>query len=217
MTLQQTRANMIEQQIRTWEVLDEKILALYEEVWRENFVPDNLRDLAYSDTALPIGHGQYMLEPKLEARMLQALALHKNESVLHVGTGSGFFAALLGHLAGQVLSVEIIPDLAVAARARLAAAGLDNVAVMVDDGACGVERGAPFDAVVLTGSTPIISPNFGAIIKDGGRLLAVEGEAPVMTLRLVYKRSADMLLRRDLLETCLPPLQNAPHPPSFQF
>ena len=185
------RLNMIEQQIRTWDVLDERILDLYHQVEREDFVVDTAhRNLAYGDLSLPIGEGEVMLEPKLEARMLQILAPVAGEKILHVGAGSGFFAALLGRLAGFVLSVEISPTLAAAAQKRLSAAGINNVDVKIGDGAGGFADGAPFDAVVLTGSVPFVNASFFSILKDGGRLLAVEGEAPAMTLRLTQKRSA---------------------------
>ncbi|MGI9306800.1 MAG: protein-L-isoaspartate O-methyltransferase family protein [Gammaproteobacteria bacterium] len=213
---EQTRINMIEQQIRPWDVLDEAVLELYRTVPREDFVADPaLRDLAYADTELPIGFGQTMLEPKLEARMLQALAVRPDERVLHVGCGSGFFAALLGRQAAFVKTMEIIPELAAAAARRLAP--LKNVEVAAEDGARGVAGGEQFDAVVLTGATPLIAPEFWNNIKDGGRLLAVEGRAPAMTLSLVEKRREGMLLRRDILETCIPLLQNAPSPPAFEF
>ncbi|MBE8158984.1 MAG: protein-L-isoaspartate O-methyltransferase [Betaproteobacteria bacterium] len=208
------RANMIEQQIRPWDVPDEAVLDLYRTIPREDFVPAPLRDLAYADSALPIGFGQTMLEPKLEARMVQALALSPHDAVLHVGCGSGFFAALLGSLAGAVETVEIIPELAAAAAKRLGK--FRNITVVSGDGARGV-AGKKFDAVVLTGATPIIAPEFWQNLNDGGRLLAVMGRAPAMTLSLVEKRKKGMLLRRDILETCIPLLQNAPAMPAFEF
>lgn len=213
---EQNRINMIEQQIRPWEVLDGAVLDLYHAVLREDFVSEPaLRDLAYTDVSLPIGYGQSMLEPKQEARMLQALVLTPAERVLHIGTGSGFFAALLGRLAGEVLSVEIIPELAAAAARRLATVS-PRVKVMVGDGARGWQDGL-FDAVVLTGATPLIAREFWPSVKTGGRLLAVEGHAPVMTLTLIEKRTADVFIRRDILETCIPLLQNAPAPSAFAF
>ena len=208
------RANMIEQQIRPWEVLDETVLELYRTIPREDFVPAPLRDLAYTDAALPLGFGQSMLEPKLEARMLQALELRPQERVLHVGCGSGFFAALLGNLAAAVETIEIVPELAAAAAERLKKFG--NVSVSTGDGAHGVAAEEKFDAIVLTGATPRIAPEFWQNLNDGGRLLAVEGKAPAMTLALVQKRKTGML-RRDILETCIPLLQNAPAPPAFEF
>ena len=208
-----TRINMIEQQIRPWDVLDETVLDLYRVIPREEFVADpDKRDLAFADVALPAGGGQVMLEPKLEARMLQTLALGGSERVLHIGTGSGFFACLLSRLAAEVVSVEILPELAEVARQRL-----DRVRVIVADGARGMPDEGLFDAVVLTGSTPKIAPELWQNVRDGGRLLAVEGVAPVMTLTLIQKLANGAMLRRDILETCIPVLQNAPPAEAFSF
>lgn len=215
---EQTRFNMIEQQIRPWDVLDETVLTLYRKTAREDFVAESsLRTLAYADVALPLGHGQHMLEPKLEARMLQALAPQSNERVLHVGCGSGFFAALLAQMAKEVITMDIIPELAESAATRLAP--YTNTKVLSGDGAHGVDKNeyGMFDAVVLTGGTPLIAPEFWNIIKDGGRFLAVIGDAPAMTLTLFNKRSAEVLLHRDILETHLAPLENAPGTSRFSF
>ena len=211
----QMRDNMIEQQIRPWDVLDETVLDLYRKIPREEFVPAALRDLAYTDAALPIGFGQTMLEPKLEARMLQTLAPRPHERIFHVGCGSGYFAALLGGLAAETATVEIVPELAAAAAKRLEK--YRNITVFTGDGARGAGGGEIFDAVVLTGSTAVIAPEFWQNIKDGGRLVAVVGAPPAMTLALVEKRKPGVLLRRDILETGIPPLQNAPAPPAFEF
>ncbi|MGU9952049.1 MAG: protein-L-isoaspartate O-methyltransferase family protein [Gammaproteobacteria bacterium WSBS_2016_MAG_OTU1] len=213
---EQTRTNMIEQQIRPWDVLDETVLELYRTTVRDAFVADAaMGDLAYTDVSLPIGHGQTMLEPKLEARMLQALALLPTERVLHIGCGSGFFASLLGRLCAEVVTVEIIPELAAAAKLRLAPQ--KNIKVVIADGARGMSQEGMFDAVVLTGATPLIAPEFWDIIRTGGRLLAVVGEAPAMTLTKIEKREKDIYMRNDILETCLPLLQNAPAKAAFQF
>ena len=211
---EQTRINMIEQQIRPWDVLDDTVLALYRAAPRHLFAPPPHQRLACADVALPIGFGQTMLEPKMEARMLQALQLQPSDSVLHIGTGSGFFASLLGRLAAKVLTVEIIPQLAEAAAERLAEQ--KNIAVKTADGANGMPGEGVFDAAVLTGSVPQIAPAFWKNVADGGRLLAVEGRPPAMTLSLIEKRAENILIRRDLLETCIPPLVNTP-PPPFEF
>ena len=215
---EQTRFNMIEQQIRPWDVLDETVLTLYRKTAREDFVAEpSLRSLAYADVALPLGFGQHMLEPKLEARMLQALAAQNNERVLHVGCGSGFFAALLAQMAGEVMTLEIVPELAENAATRLAPH--PNATVLKGDGARGVDKKeyGMFDAVVLTGGTPVVASEFWDIIKDGGRLLAVTGKAPAMTLTLFTKQSAEILLHRDILETHLALLDNAPGRSQFSF
>ncbi|MCH9704737.1 MAG: protein-L-isoaspartate O-methyltransferase [Proteobacteria bacterium] len=213
------RQNMIEQQIRTWEVLDASVLALYADasIAREKFIPDaQQKSLAYADMALPIGSGQLMLEPKLEARMLQALAPRADEHILHIGCGSGFFAALLGKLAGTVVSVEIRPELAASAAARLSTVA-PNVTVVEGDGAHGWAAAAPYDAIVLTGATSVLAEEFLAQTKDNGRVLAVVGSPPAMTLRLWHKNNGVVFLQHDILETDIPLLDNAPTAAAFLF
>ena len=212
------RLNMVEQQIRTWDVLDEKVLDLYHHLFRDEFIASPVHcDLAYSDLSLPIGEGETMLEPKLEAFMLQTLAPKKTEKILHIGTGSGFFTALLSKLASYVVSVEISPTLAAAAKKRLHTAAINNVDIRVGDGACGFADGAPYDAIVLTGSVPLVSAEFISQLNNGGRLLAVVGAAPAMSLRLITKKSADILIERDILETVIPSLKNVPSVERFNF
>ena len=211
------RANMIERQIRAWDVLDDRVLALYRRAPRADFLPPESRHLAYCDAPAPVGFGQQALEPKLEARVLQEMNLRGDERVLHVGTGSGHFAALLARLCAEVVSVEIVPELAAAARDRLAEHGVRNVAVETGDAANGWPQGGEFDAVVLTGSVPMISENLRAQVRPGGFLVAVVGEPPAMTLRRMDKTNAGQFLVRDILETVVPPLQNAPQPERFRF
>ena len=208
---------MIEQQIRTWEVLDETVLALYNDIWRENFIASpQQRPLAYADMALPIAYGEHMLEPKLEARMLQILAPKKTECILHIGCGSGFFAALLGRLAQSVVSVEIHPELAQQAATRLRAVENTAVTVVNTDGLNDVIPQAPFDAVVLTGSLPSLPQKLLGQIKPGGRLLAVIGTAPAMCLSSFEKRDSS-IIRNNWLETHIPALHNAPATSGFEF
>ena len=217
------RANMVEQQIRTWEVLDDRILALYYELPREKFAPPKMRDLAFADMELPIGFGQTMLSPKLEARILQSLELKGDETVLHVGAGSGYFAALLGRLCAHAATVEIIPQLADSAREKIRACGVHNTAVFCGDGACGFTppespaREKIYDAIALTGSTPIVSPSLRSQLKLGGRLAAVVGSPPAMTLQVIRRVEEDSYIAREILETVIAPLQNAPAPPRFSF
>ena len=209
---------MIEQQIRTWDVLDARVLAACRDIAREDFVAEpSLRELAYSEAELPAGEGQFMLEPKLEARMLQALAPTREEKILHIGTGSGFFAALLGLMAGEVVTMEISQTLADKAEKRLADFGARNVSVRCADGVGGLPEEGPFDAIVLTASSPVLPPELWHQVKDNGRLLAIIGDAPAMTLRLLKKRGSDVRLTEDILETCVSPLTNAPQPPRFKF
>ena len=200
---------MIAQQIRAWEVLDESVLSLYEGLWREDFVSDSsLRDLAYADMALPIGDGQVMLEPKLEARMLQVLLAQADENLLHIGCGSGYFAALLGKMAATVHSLDNRPDLAAAAQSRLQALKDIHVSVEVADGMDGWPDAAPYDAIVLTGSLPQVPATLFQQLAAGGRLLAIVGTAPIMRLRLHEKKPTGDILHRDILETVVPSLDN---------
>src|SRR3954466_7607388 len=182
MDLEQARTNMAEQQIRTWEVLDQDVLDLLYAVPREEFVPPQHRALAFSDLQIPLGEaGQPMWEPKLEARVLQELTISKADRVLEVGTGSGYFAALLAHRAAHVYSVEIDPKLAAFGRANLERHGANNITLEEGDASHGWQPHAPYHVIVLTGSTPVLPHAFLESLEVGGRLFAVVGEAPVMT------------------------------------
>ena len=211
MNLEQARANMVEQQIRPWEVLDQDVLDLLYVVPREQFVPEKHRALAFTDMEIPIGEGQKMWQPKLEAKVLQELGVHKTDRVLEVGTGSGYLTALLSHRAAHVHSVEIHPKLAAFGRANLERHGVDNVTLEIGDAARGWPSHAPYDVIVLTGSTPVLPGAFLEQLAPGGRLFAVVGEPPVMRARLVSSATVD------LFETVIAPLANAEHPSRFRF
>ena len=217
MNLEQARTNMVEQQIRTWEVLDQDVLDLLYAVPREDFVPQQHRALAFSDLQIPLGEGARMWEPKLEARVLQELAVHKTDRVLEVGTGSGYLTALLAHRAAQVYSVEINAKLAEFGRANLERHGADNVTLEIGDAARGWPRHAPYQAIVLTGSTPILPRAFFDELDVGGRLFAVVGEEPVMTAKLITCTAPGAYNSTDLFETVLAPLINCERPPGFRF
>ena len=217
MNLEQARNNMVEQQIRTWEVLDQDVLDLLYLVPREDFVPEQYRTLAFSELEIPIGEGERMWQPKLEARVLQELSIRKTDSVLEVGTGSGYLTALLSHRAGHVHSVEIKPKVAEFGQKNLARQGLDNVTLQIGDAANGWPRQAPYDAIVLTGSTPVLPRAFLEQLAAGGRLFAVVGEAPAMTARLVSCTVPGAYGSVDLFETVIAPLVNAEQPPRFKF
>jgi len=221
MSVEQARFNMIEQQIRTWEVLDQDVLDLLYAVRREEFVPAAYRELAFSDLEIPLyegaGEGERMLQPKLEARILQELAVRKYERVLEVGAGSGYLTALLAARAHHVYSVEINPVLKAFAAENLRRAGVENVTVELGDSAQGWTSHAPYDVIVLTGSTPILPPSFAAQLKSGGRLFAVVGDPPVMEARLIKCVSQGSHHVIDLFETSLAPLKNAMQPGRFQF
>lgn len=217
MDVERARTNMIESQIRPWDVLDQTVLDLLALVKREEFVPAQYRSLAFADMELPLGHGEVMLSPKLEARMLQELALAKSDKVLEVGTGSGYVTALLAHLAGQVVSVERIEEFSHAAARRLAGHDIRNVTLEIGDAADGWSRHAPYDAILLTGSVPLLPEAFRNQLAPGGRLLAVIGEEPVMTATLITRVSDDAFSSTGLFETSIPPLRNVKQPERFIF
>ena len=217
MNLEQARANMVEQQIRTWEVLDQDVLDLLYTVPREQFVPPKYRELAFSDLEIPIGEGEKMWQPKLEARVLQELGIRKVDRVLEVGTGSGYLTALMSHRASHVYSVEVKPALAAFGRDNLERHGADNVTLETGDAARGWPAQAPYDVIVLTGSTPILPRAFVEQLAPGGRLFAVVGEPPVMSARLVSTTVPGAWHALDLFETALAPLLNAEHAPRFRF
>jgi protein-L-isoaspartate(D-aspartate) O-methyltransferase len=217
MDLEKARFNMVESQIRPWGVLDQTVLDLLYRVKREEYVPPVFRSLAFSDLEIPIGHGQTMLAPKLEARMLQELRLSPTDKVLEVGTGSGYFTALLASLARHVVSVEIIPALSAEAQRKLAAHEFTNVTLEVGDAARGWDSHAPYDVIVLTGATPVLPEPLLASLRPGGRLLAVVGEPPVMEARRVVMVEPGVFETEDLFETCIAPLVNAVKPARFVF
>lgn len=221
MNIEQARFNMVEQQIRTWEVLDQDVLDLLYVVRREEFVPPAYRGLAFSDMEIPLGEkaagGERMWQPKLEARVLQTLAIRKTELVLEVGTGSGYMTALLANRAQRVVSVEINPALKARGEANLREQLVDNVTIELGDAARGWARHGPYDVIVLTGSTPVLPNELLGQLKPGGRLFAVVGDAPVMSARLVTCQAQGAYESTDLFETCLPALCNAAQPDRFAF
>lgn len=217
MNLEQARHNMVEQQIRPWEVLDQDVLDLLYAVPREEFVPARYRNLAFCDMEVPIGEGERMWAPKIEARVLQELAVQRTERVLEVGTGSGYFTALLAHRAAQVYSVEIRPALAEFGRSNLERHGKQNVTLEVGDGARGFPKWAPYDVIVLTGSTPLLPQSLLDGLAPGGRLFAVIGDAPVMTAKIFTCAAPGAFRATEIFETVLAPLANCAQPPRFRF
>lgn len=217
MDVERARINMIESQIRTWEVLDQTVLDLLAVIKREEFVPPPYRALAFADMELPLGHGEVMLAPKLEARMVQELALSRADRVLEVGTGSGYVTALLARLAGQVVSVERIEEFSHAAARRLAGHDVVNVTLEIGDAANGWAHQAPYDAILLTGSVPLLPEAFRTQLALHGRLLAVIGEEPVMTATLITRVSDTAFSSAGLFETCIAPLRNVKQPERFVF
>lgn len=211
------RFNMIEQQIRTWEVLDGVVLDLLKQVPREDFVPAEYKGLAFADLEIPIGENQVMLSPKVEGRILQALNPSKNETVLEIGTGSGYLTALLATVTNRVLSLEIFPKLSELAKQKFNKFPFKNIELKVADGIHGDEAMGPFDIIVYTGSLPLLPSSVEKQLKIGGRMFIVIGEAPVMQAILIKRISEDSFKRDVLFETCIPMLVNAPQPERFKF
>ena len=217
---QTARFNMIEQQIRPWNVLEADILEALTLVRREDFVPEKHRALAFADTELPLGHGQFMLAPRLEARLLQDLHVEPTDTVLEIGTGSGYMAALLGHRAHHVLSLELVPELADAAHHRLRDAGVRNVEVRIADGAVqneGGTEGGPFDVILLSGSVAQVPPWLLSQLRVGGRLAAIVGDLPMMRTTIVRRNSASDFLTTQPWDTVAPRLQGFAELPQFRF
>jgi protein-L-isoaspartate(D-aspartate) O-methyltransferase len=214
--IEKARFNMVEQQIRPWDVLDERVLDLLFNVRREEFVPREYRALAFADLEIPLSANARMWTPKMEARVLQELTLSSNDRVLEIGSGSGYFAALLASQAGEVETVEIDTRLATEARAKLARHQYRNVRVIEGDGARGYGD-ATYDVIVLTGSTPVLPERIFEQLKPDGRLFAVVGDPPVMEARLTRQSAAGARAASDLFETVIAPLVNAAAPPRFQF
>ncbi len=217
MDIEQARYNMVEQQIRPWDVLNQNVLNLLFKLRREDFVPDAHRALAFVDMEIPLGNGQAMWTPKLEARVIQELAIRPTDRVLEIGTGSGYLTALLAVNAADVVSVEIDPALSASAGQKLRAHGIENVTLHVADAARDWPDTDDFDVIVLTGSTPLLSGAFRNRLRVGGRLFAITGSAPVMEAQLITCTAPGAFRSVTLFETCVTELVNAPQPTAFVF
>lgn len=217
MNFEKARFNMVEQQIRPWEVLDQDVLDLLMTVKREEFVPAAYRDLAFTEVEIPIGCGQVMLKPVIEGKVLQALRVAKSDAVLEIGTGSGYFAALLAARAEWVRTIEIEPELVKLAGDNLARNGVENVVVVQGDGIGGWPERAPYDVIVVSGGLPFVPQALLEQLRVGGRLFAFVGEAPVMKARLVTCEAEGRFRTEDIFETVVPMLKNAPQRDGFSF
>lgn len=221
MDFEQARFNMVEQQIRTWEVLDQDVLDLLFEIKREDFVPDVYRAIAFTDMEIPLGHGQFMMSPKLEARLLQEVAPKLTDAVLEIGTGSGYLTALLANRARHVTTIEFFEALHLQASSRLAAAQIANVTLKVGDASQSahaiIDSAEKFDVIVLTGSVPTVPATYLQTLNVGGRLFAVVGDAPVMKATLITKTAENQFASAELFETVVPPFINAFEPSRFAF
>lgn len=217
MNIEQARFNMIEQQIRPWEVLDQKVLDLLFVVKREDFAPPAYRNLAFADMEIPIGSGQVMLAPKIEAKQLQELGIKKTDKVLEIGTGSGYMAALLAAHADHVVTVESRPELAEFAQQNLQRAGVSNVTVEIGDGSNGWAQRGPYDAIVISGSVPTLPAALLKQLRVGGRMAVVVGEAPVMEAQLITCTAEGVFNTVNLFETVIPALDGVTAKTSFSF
>ena len=218
MNIEQARFNMIEQQIRPWNVLDQDVLDMLHVVKREQFVPAAYQNLAFADVDnIPLPGGEAMFNPKVEARIMQELLVKKHENVLEIGTGSGYMAALLAHKARHVTTVEIQPEAAALARENLARAGITNVTVEEGNGASGWQQGAPFDVIVVSGGLPVLPEALIKQVKVGGRLAVILGEAPAMSFNIVTRTSETAIDTVKIFETIAKPLTGAQTPSRFQF
>ncbi len=217
MNLEKARFNMIQQQIRPWEVLDQRVLDAMQALPRDEFVPEAYRKLAYADIRIPIGEGQVMMTPKVEARIAQELRLTSGDKVLEVGTGSGFFTALLASLAGHVHSVELHEGLSRTAGERLAAHGIGNVSLEVGDASRGWNAQAPYDAIAVTGSLPVLGEELQEQLRVGGRLFVIVGESPVMEARIITRVGERDYATDSMFETDLPALEGVERPEEFML
>ena len=217
MNIEQARFNMIEQQIRPWDVLDPEVLDLLFVIKREDFVPPAYRNLAFADMEIPIGSGQVMLAPRVEARLMQELAIKNTDKVLEIGTGSGYMAALLAACADQVVTVESRPEIADFARQNLERAGVANVTIEIGDGANGWSQRGPYDAIVVSGALPSLPDALLKQLRLGGRLAAIVGEAPVMEAQLVTCSAEGVYNTVNLFETVVPKLDSGNAKPGFSF
>jgi protein-L-isoaspartate(D-aspartate) O-methyltransferase len=217
MNIQQARFNMIEQQIRPWNVLDQDVLDALLVVKREEFVPAACKNLAFADTEIPLPGGEAMFSPKLEARLLQEVQLKKHETVLEIGAGSGYMAALLAHKGRHVTTVDILLELTVLAESNLAKAGVTNVTVELGDGAQGWAKGAPFDVIVISGALEVLPEAFLKQVKVGGRIAAIVGQAPAMTANIITRVSETAYDTVKVFETDVKYLRSAVTPSHFEF
>ena len=217
MDFELARFNMIEQQVRTWEVLDQRVLDLLAVVHREDFIPEPFRKLALADVNIPLAHDQVTMTPKVEARLLQALDISAGDKILEIGTGCGYLTALLSRLGREVYSIDIHPDFTESARRKMDELHIANVRLLTGDGTDGWPQFAPYDVIVVTGSLPELNPAIERQLAIGGRMFVIIGESPVMEATLVTRVGEEAWSRESLFETDLPPLVGAKKTAAFRF
>ena len=215
--IEQARFNMIEQQIRPWDVLDPQVLQTMQQVPREAFVPESYQSLAFADTNIPLGHEQVMMTPNVEGRLLQALAIQPDDSVLEIGTGSGYLTACLARLGRHVTSIDIFPELVQAAADKLVTHGIDNVDLQCGDALQDLDPGLRYDVIAVTGSLPVLAQEFHRNLENGGRLFIITGRLPIMEACLITRINENNWSSESLFETCIPPLLNAAAPAEFSL
>ncbi len=217
MNIEKARFNMIEQQIRPWDVLDDRVLQVISGTPREAFVPERYRALAFSDISIPLEHGQVMMPPKLEGKLLQSLTLQPSDSILEIGTGSAYLTACLAKLGGRVHSLDLYEDFIEQARAKLEQHAIGNVTLETADAAAGWSAAGGFDAIAVTGSLPALHQGFHNALNPGGRLFVITGRPPIMQALLITRVGEQEWNQESLFETSVPPLVNAPEPEAFTF
>ena len=217
MNLEQARYNMIEQQIRPWDVLDDQVLGILSGTPREDFVAEQYRQLAFSDISVPLPHDEVMMPPKLEGKVLQSLTISPNDSILEIGTGSGYLTACLARLGNHVHSVDIHADFTASAGEKLAGHTIRNVTLETADAAAGLDSEQRFDAIAVTGSLPVLHQGFHTLLNPGGRLFVIVGKPPIMQALLITRVGEQEWNQESLFETSMPALLNAPQPESFTF
>jgi protein-L-isoaspartate(D-aspartate) O-methyltransferase len=215
--IEQARFNMIEQQVRPWDVLDQQVLDTMKAIPREHYVPPRYRSLAFADTNIPLGHGQVMMAPKLEGRLLQALAISTGDKILEIGTGSGYLTACLAALGRHVTSFDIMPEFTATAGETLSNEQIGNVSLHTADVADGIDSDERFEAIAVTGSLPVLQQQYHHNLAIGGRLFVITGELPIMEACLITRVDEHHWSRESLLETCMPPLLNAARAQDFIF
>jgi protein-L-isoaspartate(D-aspartate) O-methyltransferase len=216
-TLEKARFNMVQQQIRPWDVFDQRVLDILETLPRDGFVPETYLDLAYADIEIPIGAGQQMMFPRVEARLMQALDIQPEDSILEIGTGSAYLTACLAKLGARVVSLDTRAEFTRQAAERLAAHGIDNVELQTSDGLAAPHASGPFDVIAVTGSLPQLPDMLKQQLTVGGRMFVVCGESPAMEACLITRVGEDAWRTEGLFETELAALDNAPEPERFEF
>lgn len=216
MNVESARSQMVDQQIRTWAVLDPRVLDVMGEIPRERFVPAAYRRLAFADTAIPLSFGEVMMAPKVEGRLLQALEARPGDAALEIGTGSGFIAACLARMGGSVTSIDIHSEFTESAARALADLGIDNVTVKTGD-AARLDVEDTYDVIAVTGSVPLAEPSFERALRIGGRLFVIIGSEPIMDAVIVTRVGAEAWSRESLFETVVPPLQNVARASTFRL